>query len=250
MNLRNRNSSLAIVMALTLGACATPSTITSTSGVNAASSPRGWAAQWRGVGSDTLLKSEIGANQPLRPLVEAGNMYALGPVSGIKGEIAMWNSDPLMGMVVNGKPTLVRDPDAYGSWLIWSQVKGWKAVPMPNRNLNYAEINAAIDELASANGITDPNQPLPFLMEGKIESASVHIVNLKDDGQPMTKEKVAILKTRFHLNNEMVAVLGFRSSRHSTNPGTIHMHARTADAIYHIDEVKLAPGATLYLPER
>lgn len=206
--------------------------------------------QWRGVGSDTLMKSEIGANQALRPLAEAGNMYALGPVSGIKGEIAMWNSDPLMGMVVNGKPTIVRDPDAHGSWLVWSQVKGWKAVPMPNRSLNYAEINTALEELASANGITDPNLPLPFLVKGMIETASVHIVNYQDDGKPMTKEKVAILKTRFHLNNEAVAVLGFRSSRHSTNPpGNIHMHARTADAIYHIDEVKLAPGAVLYLPE-
>lgn len=248
MNLRH--TTFVAALALTLGACATQNPITSTSGVNAAPSPRGWAVQWRGVGSDTLMKSEIGATKSLRPLAEAGNMYALGPVSGIKGEIAMWNSDPLMGMVVNGKPTLVRDPDAHGSWLVWSQVKGWKAVPMPNRSLSYAEINAAVDELASANGITDPNMPLPFLMQGKIESASVHIVNLQDDGKPMTKEKVAILKTRFHLNNETVAVLGFRSSRHSTNPGTIHMHARTADAIYHIDEVKLAPGAVLYLPER
>lgn len=243
-------STLVIALAMTLGACASTSSITSTSHVSASPSPRGWAVQWRGVGSDTLMKSEIGATKSLRPLVEAGDMYALGPVSGIKGEIAMWNSDPLMGMVVNGKPTIVRDPDAHGSWLIWSQVKGWKAVPMPNRNLTYAEINSAVDELASANGITDPNQPLPFLMTGTIETASVHIVNYQDDGKPMTKEKVAILKTRFHLNNEAVAVLGFRSSRHSTNPGNIHMHARTANAIYHIDEVKLAPGATLYLPER
>lgn len=248
MNLRQ--SSLVIALTLTLGACATQNPITSTSGVNAAPSSRGWTVQWRGVGSDTLMKSRLDASKSLRPLAEAGNMYALGPVSGIKGEIAMWNSDPLMGMVVNGKPTLVRDPDAHGSWLIWSQVKGWKAVPMPNRSLNYAEINAAVSELAAANGITDPNQPLPFLMEGKIETASVHIVNYHDDGKPMTKEKIPVLKTRFHLNNESVAVLGFRSIRHSTNPGDIHMHARTADAIYHIDEVKLAPGATLYLPER
>ena len=112
--------------------------------------------------------------------------------------------------------------------LVWLQIKGWKAVPMPNRSLNYAEINTVLEELASANGITDPNLPLPFLVKGMIETASVHIVNYQDDGKPMTKEKVAILKTRFHLNNEAVAVLGFRSPRHSTNPpGNIHMHART-----------------------
>ena len=104
--------------------------------------------------------------------------------------------------------------------------------------------------LIDVNGITDPNKPLPFLVKGTIESASVHIVNYQDDGKPMTKEKVGVLKTRFNLSNEPVEVLGFRSSRHATNPGNIHMHARTANAIYHIDEVKLAAGATLYLPER
>ena len=63
--------------------------------------------------SDTLMKSEIGATMPLRPLAQAGNMYALGPVSGIKGEVAMWDSDPVMGMIVNGKPAIVRNIDAF-----------------------------------------------------------------------------------------------------------------------------------------
>jgi hypothetical protein len=235
---------IAVTAALLAGACATTTPGTTSP------DPTGWNVQWRGVASDTLMKSEIGATMPLRPLAQAGNMYALGPVSGIKGEVAMWDSDPVMGMVVNGKPAIVRNIDAYASWLIWSQVKSWKAVAMPNRALSYAEINDVVSELAAANGITDPNKPLPFLMRGTIETASAHIVNYQDDGKPMTKEKVGILKTRFSLSNEPVEVLGFRSSRHSTNPGNIHMHARTANAIYHIDEVRIAAGATLYLPER
>lgn len=234
-----RKSGLYLALALSLGACATM-----------VASPSEWTVQWRGVASDTLLKSEMGANVALKPLVAAGNTYGLGPVSGIKGEVALWDSDPVMGMVVNGKPAIVRNPDAYATWLIWSQVKSWKIVALPDRALSYAEINAAVDELARANGITDPNQPLPFLIKGTIDSASVHIVNYQDDGKPMTKEKVVVLKTRFALTNEAVDVLGFRSSRHSTNPGNIHMHARTSNAIYHIDEVKLAAGAMLYLPER
>jgi hypothetical protein len=233
-----RKPALYVAMTLALGACATV----------VATNPA-WAPQWKGVASDTLLKSEMGANVALKPLVAAGNMYGLGPVSGIKGEVALWDSDPVMGMIVDGKPAIVRNADAYATWLIWSQVKTWKTVALPNKPLSYAEINAIVTELASANGIA-PEQPLPFLIKGKTNSASVHIVNYQHDGKPMTKEKIVALKTRFSLGSETVDVLGFRSAKHSTNPGDIHMHARTSNAIYHIDDVKLAAGATLYLPER
>ena len=151
---------IAVTAALVAGACATTTTGTTSP------DPTGWNAQWRGVASDTLMKSEIGATMPLRPLAQAGNMYALGPVSGIKGEVAMWDSDPVMGMVVNGKPAIVRNIDAYASWLIWSQVKSWKAVAMPNRALSYAEINDVVSELAVTQ-VVEPDR-LTVRIDGEL----------------------------------------------------------------------------------
>jgi len=218
-------------------------------GVALAADPA-WKVEWKGRSSDVLAKSDIGANVPLLPLTREKHIYALGPIAGFKGEVTIWDSKPLLGQVQDGRPVLRHDADAAAIWLVWSHIERWKQVPltepMTPARLDELVRGAARDLGAAADAA------IPFRIKGKLTRADLTITNYQHDGRPMTAEKLAHISEHFAVQDLDVDILGFWSAGHKgifmPAAGNLHMHANTADAGYHIQDMLLASGATLFLP--
>lgn len=211
----------------------------------------GWQVKWAGA---TPTASQYTAVGPvaIKPYVEMGDVVALGPILGAKGELGMVGSVPWWSQIRDNKPTLQKDETASTNWIVAAQVKEWKEVAIPDR-INDERLNWFIKLEAMKMGI-DPEVAMPFLIKGRIEHAEASVTNLVDDGKPMNPEKRASINTYWELYDKGADILGFRSTGHKGifMPDTmnLHMHARTDESIYHIEHLTLKAGAKLYLPVR
>ncbi len=106
---------------------------------------------------------------------------------------------------------------------------------------------------AAEHGI-DVAEPFPFRLTGLAERLLLHVLD-KRDGLPHTPELHEQAKVRFRFHGEPVEVLGFFSSQHrgifTPRESNVHMHARLRDGRVagHVDDVGLAAGASLWLPQ-
>ena len=209
----------------------------------------GWQVQWAG-GTPTASSYTFTSPVALKPYVDMGNVYALGPIKGARGELGMMDSVPWWSQIRDGKPTLQKDGSATVNWIVAAQVKEWKEITIPER-INDERLSWFIRLEAIKMGI-NPDVAMPFLIKGKIELAEASITNLVDDGKPMSPEKKASINTYWELHDKDTEILGFRSTGHKGifMPDTmnLHMHARTAESNYHIEKLTLVAGAKLYLP--
>lgn len=208
--------------------------------------------KWVGEAKNVLARSDIGNNVPLKPYAQQGSTYAIGPVGGIKGEVMMWDSNPQMGMIKDNKPVVVVNEDGHATWLVSAQVKEWTTpVELSSTNLTYQQVDAAVEKIAAAKGI-DTSKPFPFIIKGTLVKADLHITNYQHDGKPMTKEKIGSLKAKFKTSEQKGDILGFfgkgKNGIFISNPGNIHIHVKTSDGIFHIDDLILAKGASIVFP--
>jgi acetolactate decarboxylase len=229
-----------------IAAAVTPGTAVGMRPVNA----DGWQVKW--AGSTPTSSTYIGPSPqvPLKPYVDMGNVIALGPIKGARGELAMENSVPWWSQIRDGKPTLQNDETATTNWIVYAQVKEWKEIDIPDR-INDERLNWLIRLEAIKLGI-NPEVAMPFRIKGKIDHAHVSITNLVDDGKPMSPEKKAAINTYWELHDKDADIIGFRSTGHKGifMPDTmnLHMHARTKESVYHVEAITLVAGAKLYLP--
>lgn len=98
-------------------------------------------------------------------------------------------------------------------------------------------------------------RPFMFKLNGRVESAIIHVVNLPKGSKVTSPEEAHEGLTNFELENQHLDILGFFSTEHKaifTHHDTfLHMHLLTTDKLKmgHLDEVKLEKGTVkLYLP--
>lgn len=199
-------------------------------------------------GKDLKGKVLLGA------LIARPNLYALGPLEGLRGEILIWDSVPYVSSVRNGAVIVEKRPSARAAFLVWAQVREWQEVAVPDNVRSYEELERFV---AQALAAVNPNGAgsFPFLLKGEPAKVAYHVVNLPDDGGPATHDRVEATDHREVITGRQVEILGFYSTghkgvftQHSTN---MHLHVKTvgADRMGHLDDIVLRGGARLYLPQ-
>ena len=207
------------------------------------STPRAGAAQvaWAGAQRDVLagnLRSAIA----LTELRHCQHLYALGPLEGLRGEIAVFDGVPEIARVTAGAVAVDRDPEARACFLVYADVPAW----------NWTSVPAPLvgDDLASrvASGA-----PTAFLLRGLATELVYHVLD-KRDGLPHSPERHEAAKVRFTLRHREVEVIGFHSTKHrgifTPSDSDIHMHFRTRDgrASGHVEVLTMASRWALGLP--
>lgn len=132
--------------------------------------------------------------------------------------------------------------------LVLADVESWTAHALPAVS-DLAALESAVRSLASENGI-DVRAPFPFRVEGVARALSLHVLDhscpiADPDGPP---------PWRLRGEDEAAVLIGFYAE---DSAGTLthhgqatHVHAVLADrgASGHLDDVRLAAGAWLFLP--
>ncbi len=179
------------------------------------------------------------------------HLYAIGPVEGLNGEITIFDSEPVIGLVRDGKPVVEHSFDVRAPLLVWAQVEKWREVAIPSTVQSLADLDKFVGDAAKQAGI-DLTAPFPFRVTAHTHEIAMHIVN-RQGREAKGHEGHEKIEVKIPLTHADVELLGFWSDKHAgvfTHQGAnVHIHGRTADNKLsgHLDEVKIGSGK-LWLP--
>ncbi len=198
----------------------------------------------------TIMSGDLDATASLDTLASKNNLYALGAVAQLKGEVQIFNGTPFISNINENEVAIDPTFSKKAALLVYAVVPSWEEIKIPSNINTQNELEAFIVKAADSLQI-DTSTPFPFLIEGTISSLSWHIINWPEGDMEHTHQKHKKSGLNGELTNKEVSVLGFFSDKHkgifthhSTN---FHMHFKTKDGLLagHLDGI--IPGAKMHL---
>ncbi len=183
------------------------------------------------------------------------NLYGLGPLAYLRGEVLLWNDIAYVSEVIGGKDSVKVIPTVQAPFLVYTSVANWgdfQAISQPITTLD--QLRQAVEQLASATG-KSLDEPFPFILRGKARTVTYHVMD-KPEGQVEHNPNLHQQAKRFFtLAHEEVTLLGFYSRHHQgifTHHGSfIHVHVinQAKTRMGHLDELHFLAGTlSLSLP--
>lgn len=202
-----------------------------------------------------MREGDLTDRADLAPLARIPHLYALGPLSGLHGELTIFDSKPYVARVGTEKtqPQIGHADIPRTPFLVWARVDRWREIswggpPVPDLSALETRLEAA----AKRAGI-DRSRPFVFRIVGTARKGEYHVLDRKGN-VPHSHAEHAKIQVRYPLANAQVELLGFWSDRHYgvwTHHGeNVHIHLRTRDGkgSGHLDKIDLVRGAQLFVP--
>ena len=181
------------------------------------------------------------------------NLYAVGPVAELGGEITVIAGKFYIARVKHGEVKTDSNLSTSASFLVWSEVTSWKPpVSLGAKAGNLAQLEKQIEVLATKAGV-DTSKPFPFKLEGVLDSVDYHVLVPKTHQQAQAGHSDGTKKISG--KNSDAEIIGFFSKNHEgvfTHKGSfIHLHVIERHNGYsgHVDEISAGPGVQVLLPQ-
>lgn len=201
-----------------------------------------------------MMFGDLQATVSLDTLKQKPNLYAIGAVESLKGEIQIFKSKPLNTSVDSDKIALDRTFSKNATLLVYAEVEKWETIEIPKKIVSSKELEEFIERMAKEKGLKI-EKPFPFLIEGKVDSLKWHVIDWVKSDTVHTHQKHQESGLNGILKNEDVAIIGFYSKSHKsvfTHHSTfMHMHFKNKNEQIagHVDELLLGAAMTLKLPK-
>ncbi len=202
----------------------------------------------------TIMSGDLSATIALDSLSSKENLYALGAVENLNGEIQIFDGNAFNSMLNNKDVIIDSSFDKKAALLVYAQVEEWQSISLPKEIISKEQLEQFVMSNAKSLGI-DTEQPFPFLIEGKVESLNWHIIEWKANDTIHTHQKHKEAGANGILNNTDVSILGFYSTKHKavfTHHSTfMHMHFKIVNGRLagHVDDLELNTNCILKLPK-
>lgn len=202
----------------------------------------------------TIMSGNIQSVISLDTLSKMKNLYALGAVDNLKGEIQIFDSRPSNSFVVDSSLQIKDSYNLKASLLVYAEIEAWDSFQIENIKTK-SDFEKQIFKIATDIGI-DIEKPFPFLLEGTIASIDWHVINWKDGDTIHNHKKHKESGLNGTLHNREVQIIGFYSTKHKAvfthHTTNMHMHFKTNDGSIagHIDDLLLENSITLKLPKQ
>lgn len=201
-----------------------------------------------------MMFGNLQATASLDTLKQKQNLYAIGAVENLKGEIQIFEGRPLNSSVNLEEITFDRTFDQKAALLVYAQVAKWQSVKIPKSLYSAARWEEFIALKAKDSGI-DISKPFPFLIEGNVKSLKWHVIDWEEGDMVHSHEMHKQSGIRGVLENEEVEIIGFYSESHQTvfthHSTFVHLHFKRKDEKLagHIDDLQLGSNMILKLPK-
>lgn len=195
---------------------------------------------------------DISGKVPLQQFLGKQNLYAVGPVADMDGEITAIDGKLLISRVRHGEVKTDSDLSTSASFLVWSEVGAWKpSQPMGAKAENHAQLERRIETLAANAGI-DTSKPFPLRLEGTFDSVDYHILVPKTQQHAHTGHNDGAKKIA--AKNSKATIVGFFSKNHEgifTHKGSFaHLHIVESNGLSgHLDEVSANADVQVSFPQ-
>lgn len=200
---------------------------------------------------DVMWKGQLYGKISLDTIANKTNLYGLGPVEYLAGEILIIDSKSYKSTVISDTTMKVEETyDIKAPFLGYANIANWIEQTLPDSIQTNQQLEIYLDMITKSS-----IRPFMFKLTGIVETATIHIVNLPKGSKVSSPDEAHKGQTNFPLENEQVEIIGFFSTEHKaifTHHDTyLHMHLISTDRkkMGHLDEMLLRKGTIkLYLP--
>lgn len=160
-----------------------------------------------------IMGGNIERTLSLDSLADKDNLYALGAIENLKGEIQIFDSEAVNSSIGDGTLAISDSFHQEATLLVYTQVEEWESYKLPPSAKSKAELEVEISRLAKEHGM-DSEKPFPFLIEGTVASLTWHVIDWKDEDKVHTHKKHQESGLNGIVENETVEILEFYSTKH------------------------------------
>jgi len=177
---------------------------------------------------------DFSATISLDTLKEIPNLFAIGPIEGLKGEVTVYNGEISIATLENDEPKFTSKPlETKTIFMVYGSSLDWKKIIIEKSLSGLVEIENLVNNVSSLD---------------------YHIIYKKDNA-PHNKIEHQKAKQKFGIENTDVKIVGFWADSLGenvyTHPGHrthIHFIQKDQNLSGHIDDIKIEKGAALFLP--
>lgn len=255
MNKVPMNKTVVVVISVLLIACAT-------SGVQ---STREGLVEYAGAQKNIFATGKAEQMISVAAMAVGADSFGVGAVAGLDGEVTVFKGKSYVTKVRGDGYTLDHSHDHGAVFAVWTRQSNWREEPIPAETKGYVGLQQLVRARAAAAGI-DVNKPFPFRLVGTPTEVKWHINVDLTEGKPITPELFAKSKANYVAKNQPMDIIGFYSENHPgvfisayapaakadsgvRNAIHIHMVSNDGKSAGHIDDLTLAPGIRLLLPQ-
>jgi len=220
---------------------------------NSPKKKQSFEVEYKGALKNIMHKGDLSAKTALSKFESIENLYALGAIENLKGEIQIFNGEVYNSYVENGEIQFDSTYSKKATLFVYARVENWLTLAIPKEVRSEKELENYLEKVASENNI-DTKQAFPFLIEGKADELTWHVIDWKDGDTEHSHEKHISSGLNGTIKNQGVELLGFYSdshhaifTHHTTNMH-IHMKLNNGEVAGHLDKFRLGANMTLKLP--
>lgn len=200
-------------------------------------------AMWRG---------ELNAKIKIDTIKPRNGLYGMGPMAMLQGEILMLNGTCYSATVLDDTHMQIDSHGVVGApFFAHGYVQQWKAIKLPGNVKTQLQLEKFLDKrFKKTKGAAF------FKIEGRIEEATIHLVNLPLGTRVKQPKDAHKGKTNYKVYDKEVELLGFYSTEHrqifTHHDTNIHMHLITKDRskMGHVDAIQFIPKkAVIYFAQ-
>jgi acetolactate decarboxylase len=200
---------------------------------------------------NVMWKGQLYGNINLDTIANKTNLYGLGPVEYLSGEILIIDGKSYKSTVTSDTTMKVEETyDIKAPFFGYTNVSKWTEQTLPDSIQTIQQLETYLDKVTKK-----VPRPFMFKLAGTVELATIHIVNLPKGSKVNSPDEAHKGQKNYELKNEQADIIGFFSTKHKaifTHHDTfLHMHLMTTDKqkMGHLDEVLFKKGTMkLYLP--
>ncbi len=200
---------------------------------------------------NVMWKGQLYGTIHLDTIGDKTNLYGLGPVEYLAGEVLIMNGKSYKSTVVSNSEMKVEETyDIKAPFFGYANIPNWTASHLPDSIETIQQLEVYMDKISKSLP-----RPFMFKLSGTVEQASIHIVNLPKGAKVSSPDEAHVGQVSYQLENEPAEIVGFFSTNHKaifTHHDTfLHMHLITTDLqkMGHLDNVLFKKGTMmLYLP--
>jgi acetolactate decarboxylase len=200
---------------------------------------------------NVMWKGQLQGSINLDTISDRKNLYGLGPVEGLAGELLIINGKAYKSTVVSAAEMKVEETyKAKAPFFVYGYADKFSQSALPSTINDLSKLEAYLDDKTKS-----VNEPYIFVLKGTVNSASVHVVNLPEGSKVSSPDDAHRGQVSYKVENTPVEIVGFFSRSHQsvfTHHDTfMHLHLITKNGTImgHLDAVEFKPGGMqLYLP--
>ncbi len=172
------------------------------------------------------------------------NLYGLGPLEYLSGEILILNGTSYIATVINDSAMKVSvTNNIKAPFFGYANIEKWEERIFPESISTIQHLENYIDSTTKLS-----TRPFLFKLTGTVDSAKIHVVNLPKGLQVNSPTVAHIGQVNYTIKDEQIEIIGFFSNEHKsifTHHDTfLHMHLITKNKqkMGHLDNVYFKKG--------